>query len=79
MVAYYSNGRILPNFLNLTVYYADVIKIPKTVAFVDYDLVHFCYQQTEIFEDENSFIPKEDRKAAELYLVDRLMYVESLN
>lgn len=76
-VRFIANSKELPEYLNLTIYYSRILKVPVSLPSFSVEVIDICYRHPT-----ESFITKEQSKdivAAKHFLTDRINYTSHLN
>ena len=73
-VRFISNGKMLPEHTNLTVYYSRVIDVPVSLPSFDTEVIEICARYTLFDVEQDPSVSSDQIKAAEQFLTDRIIY-----
>lgn len=78
-VRFMSNGKLLPEQMDLTGYYASILDVPVTLPSFSTEVIEICKKHALADTSECSSVTSNDIKAARCFLYDRIIYASCQN
>jgi hypothetical protein len=78
-VRFISNGKMLPEQIDLTGYYSRVIDVPVSLPSFDTEVIEICARYTLFDVEQDPSVSSDQIKAAEHFLTDRIIYASCQN
>jgi hypothetical protein len=74
-----SNGKLLPEQMDLTGYYTRILDVPVTLPSFSTEVIEICTRHALADTRECSSVTSNDIKAARCFLHDRIIYASCIN